>query len=310
MESDLAFFALLARRESFTSTGQELGLSASAVSRRLARLEDRLGVRLLNRTTRRVSLTSEGETYLREASRILGDIESLEQKVAGARETPKGLLRINSTLRFGRTRIAPAVAGYRQLYPDVEVQLILTDTPLNLVSEGIDVGIRFGAPPDSRMVMRLLARNRRYLCAAPAYLQRHGTPAALGDLQKHNCIVLRQDHGAYDLWRFDDQNGEMQTARVTGNLSTNDGEVALDWVLGGHGIMLRSEWDIARHVREGRLSIVLPDFRQTAHISATYPERNNLSARVRTFIDHLAKNLGASGTELRLMDQARDPFSI
>lgn len=291
MESDLAFFALLARRESFTSTGQEIGVSASAVSRRLARLEDRLGVRLLNRTTRRVSLTSEGETYLREASRILGEIESLEQKITGARETPKGLLRINSTLRFGRTCIAPMIAAYKQRYPEVEIQLILSDAPLNLVREGIDVGIRFGAPPDSRMVMRLLVRNRRYICAAPAYLQRHGTPAALGDLQKHNCIVLRQDHGTYDLWRFDDQNGEMQTAKVSGDLSTNDGEVALDWVLQGHGIMLRSEWDIARHVRDGDLRIVLPGFRQTAHISAVYPERHNLSARVRSFIDHLAATL-------------------
>lgn len=295
-ESDLAFFVLLARRESFTTTGRDLGVSASAVSRRLARLEDRLGVRLLNRTTRRVSLTSEGEAYLREAVRILGEIDALEQKITGARETPKGLLRINSTLRFGRTYIAPTISAYKRQYPEVEVQLVLTDAPLNLVKEGIDLGIRVGAPPDSRMVLRLLLRNHRYLCAAPAYLRRHGAPATLADLKRHNCIVLRQDHGAYDVWRFDDQSGEMQTAKVTGDLSTNDGEIALDWVLGGHGIMLRSEWDIARHVREGSLRVVLPGFRQTAPISAVYPERNNLSAKVRSFIDHLAAMLGEIGT--------------
>lgn len=296
MESDLSFFVLLARRESFTATGRDLGISASAVSRRLAKLEDRLGIRLLNRTTRRVSLTSEGDAYLLEAARILGDIDALEQRITGARDTPKGLLRINSTLRFGRTYIAPAISSFKQRHPEVQVQLILTDAPLNLVKEGIDLGIRFGAPPDSRMVMKMLVRNRRYLCASPSYLANHGTPAFLGDLQGHNCIVLRQDHGAYDVWRFDDRNGEMQTAKVSGDLSTNDGEIALDWVLGGHGIMLRSEWDIARHVRDGSLRVVLPACRQTAHLSAVFPERHNLSARVRRFVDHLAGTLKGAET--------------
>ncbi|UUX48920.1 LysR substrate-binding domain-containing protein [Nisaea acidiphila] len=295
MGNDLSFFVLLARLESFTATGRELGISASAVSRRLVKLEDRLGVRLLHRTTRRVSLTSEGDAYLLEAERILGDIDALEQRITGARDTPKGLLRINSTLRFGRTFIAPAISTFKQRYPEVEVQLLLTDAPLNLVKEGVDLGIRFGAPPDSRMVLRLLVRNRRYLCAAPSYLSRRGFPATLGDLQEHNCIVLRQDHGAYDIWRFDDRNGDMPTAKVGGDLSTNDGEIALDWVLGGHGIMLRSEWDIASHVRQGNLRIVLPNYRQSAHLSAVYPERHNLSAKVRRFVDHLADTLKETG---------------
>lgn len=300
-EGDLAFFVRLARRESFTATGRDLGLSASAVSRRLARLEDRLGVRLLNRTTRRVSLTSEGEAYLRDATRILDEINGLEQKLAGTRETPKGLLRVNSTLRFGRTHIARAISSYRHRYPDVEVQLLLTDAPMNLVKEGIDVGIRIGAPADNRMVMRLLVPNRRFLCAAPSYLKQHGTPTTLGDLQQHNCIVLRQDHGAYDIWQFDDLGGEMRTAKVRGDLSTNDGEIALNWVLGGHGIMLRSEWDIASHVRQGELRVVLPNYPQTANISAVYPEGFNLSAKIRSFIDHLADTLKATGKARPLM---------
>lgn len=290
-DSDLAFFVLLARRESFTGAALDLGISASAVSRRLARLEDRLGVRLLNRTTRRVSLTGEGEAYFGQAVRILGEIDALEHSLAQARETPKGLLRINATLGFSRAYLAPVISAFKKRYPEVEVQLVLTDAPLNLVEEGIDLGIRFGSPPVSRMVMRLLLRNRRLLCAAPSYLDRHGVPRVLADLRGHNCIVLRQDYDAYDVWRFDELGGDFPSAKVSGDLSTNDGEIALGWVLGGHGIMLRSEWDIARRVREGRLRIVLPSYVQTAHVSAVYPERHNQSAKVRTFVEYLSGQL-------------------
>ncbi len=302
MEADFPFFVLLARRGSITATAREMGISVSAVSRRLARLEARLGVQLLYRTTRRVSLTNEGEAYLEGAAQILSDIEALEQKVTGARETPQGLLRINSTLRFGRRYIAPTISAFKRKYPEVEVQLIQSDAPLSLVKEGIDLGIRIGAPSDNRMIMRLLVRNRRYLCASPEYLASRGEPETLEDLKAHNCIVLRQDHKAYDVWRFDDQNDQTCSAKVGGSLSTNDGEIALDWVLDGHGIMLRSEWDIANLVKNGRLKIVLPQFKQTAHISAVYPERLNLSAKVRTFIDHLADSLENSqrSTPLRL----------
>lgn len=305
-DSDLGFFVLLARRENFTDVGRELGISASAVSRRLARLEDRLGVRLLNRTTRRVSLTGEGEAYFGEAVRILGEIETLEQSLTQASETPKGLLRINATLGFGRAYLAPAISAFMRRYPDVEVQLVLTDAPLNLVEQGIDLGIRFGSPPDSRLVMRQLLRNRRFLCAAPSYLEQHGTPKGLADLQSHNCIVLRQDYDAYDVWRFDELNGELPSAKVSGDLSTNDGEIAHGWVLAGHGIMLRSEWDIAQHVRAGRLRIVLPHYVQNAHISAVYPDRHNLSAKVRAFIEHLSSHLEEAAKVQPLTLTAKD----
>lgn len=289
--SDLAFFVLLARKGNFTNTGLELGISASAVSRRLVRLEDHLGVRLLNRTTRRVSLTGEGEAYFAGAVRILGEIDALELSLSEAREIPTGLIRVNATLGFSRRYLVPVISTFKAQYPNVEVQLILTDAPLNLVEEGIDLGIRFGPPPDSRLVMRVLSRNRRFLCAAPSYLDRHGEIRTLADLQNHNCIVLRQNHDAYDVWRFDEINGEFPSARVTGDLSTNDGEIAIGWVLEGHGIMLRSEWDIAQHVGADRLRVVLPDFHQSANISAVYPERHNLSAKVRRFVDHLADML-------------------
>ena len=307
-EGDLAFFVLLARRESFSAAARDLGISGSAVSRRLARIEDRLGVRLLNRTTRRVSLTGEGEAYFAEGLRILSDIEALEQSLSRARDVPSGVLRINATLGFSRAFIAPAASAFASIYPEVEVRLVLSDAPLNLVEEGIDLGIRFGMPPASQMVMRLLHRNRRFMCASPAYLERRGVPSTLAEIRQHNCIVLRQDYDAYDVWRFDEIGDHSPTAKVGGRLSTNDGEIALGWVLDGHGIMLRSEWDISRRVREGSLRVVLPEYFQTANIAAVYQERHNLSAKVRVFVDTLAEQvrtgsvtspLQLTGAELR-----------
>lgn len=290
-EGDLGFFVLLARRESFVETAREIGITASAVSRRLARLEDRLGVRLLNRTTRRVSLTGEGEAYFKKAVRLLGEIEDLENSLRAGREKPSGLLRINATFGFSREYIAPTVAEFRETYPNVDVQLVVSDAPLNLIEEGFDLNIRFSTPPNSALIQRLLQRNRRFICASPAYLEKHGPPKNLHELAQHNCIVLRQEHDIYDVWRFDDHDGKSPTARVNGGLSTNDGEMAREWMLGGHGLMLRSEWDIAHHVREGRLRVVLPQYFQTANISAIYPERHHLTAKVRMFTDSLAARI-------------------
>ena len=287
LDSDMQFFALLARQGSFTDAALRLGISPSAVSRRLARIEDRLGTRLMNRTTRRTSLTSEGEAYLEAALGILAQIEMVEQSLARARERPHGLLRINATFQFGREHIAPAIGDFIGEHPEVEAQLVLSDAPLNLVEEGFDLGIRFGLPPSSRLVARLLLRNRRLLVASPDYLARHGVPRRLADLAAHNCIVLRQEHDAYDVWRFDGGH----SAKVSGTLSTNDGEIAVNWVLHGLGIMMRSEWDVSRHIAAGRLRVVLPRQHSEAHIYAVYPERLNLSAKVRHFVDFLGTRL-------------------
>ncbi len=290
-ESDLGFFVLLARHGSFVETAREIGITSSAVSRRLARLEDRLGVRLMNRTTRRVSLTGEGEAYLGKAVRLLSEIEELEHSLRSGQELPSGLLRINATFGFSREFIAPTVSEFCSTYPDVDVQLVVTDAPMNLIEQGVDLNIRFGSPPTSNLVQRLLQRNRRFLCASPTYFEKYGIPATLGDLRQHNCIVLRQEHDIYDVWRFNERGGESPSARVNGGLSTNDGEMAREWMLKGHGIMLRSEWDIAHHVREGRLQVVLPEYFQTANIAAIYPERHHLTAKVRFFVDLLADRI-------------------
>lgn len=290
-DSDLGFFVLLARKGNLSAAALELNLSPPAVSKRLAKLEDRLGVRLMNRTTRRISLTSEGEAYFQSAERIMREIEDLEQRVSTARDTPTGLLRVNATFGFGREHLAPVVSKFAHLYPDVEVQLVLSDAPLNMVEEGIDLAIRFGGLPNSRLRARKLQRNRRFMCASPEYLARHGVPRHLSDLADHNCIILRQDHDSYDLWKL--QRGQrFETVRVHGTLSSNDGEIALRWVLDGHGIMLRSEWDISRHVDAGRLALVMPQYAQIdADIYAVYPERHNVSAKVRIFIDYLHNQL-------------------
>ncbi|HEV7436050.1 MAG TPA: LysR family transcriptional regulator [Pseudorhizobium sp.] len=295
-ETDMRFFTVVAQRSNLSEAALELGLTASAVSRRLARMEDRLGVRLVNRTTRRVSLTSEGEAYLAASIDILNRITAAEEAIVSARGEPQGLLRINATFQFGREHVAPAVSAFAHRHPEVEAQLVLTDAPLNIMEEGFDLQVRFGEPAATRNVMGLLLRNRRVLVASPDYLRRHGTPKRLSDLTQHSCIVLRQEHAAYDIWRF----GDDDSVRVAGGLSTNDGEIAVSWVLNGHGIMLRSEWDVARHVRAGRLMVVLPRYYMKADIMAVYPERLNLSAKVRLFIELLRERIKERAPDLQL----------
>ncbi len=288
--TDLGFFTLLARQPSLAAAAQALGVTPPAVSRRLAALEKRLGVRLLNRTTRRLSLTPEGERYLEDGEQILRDIESLERSLAASRAMPRGLLRINATFGFGRRHLAPLVSQFAKSWPDVEIVLQLTDRPLDLTEHAMDIGIRFGAPPDARVLARKIASNRRLLCASPAYLAQHGHPAQPRDLLNHACIVIRENNAAFNNWQLTD--GKQQTmVKVRGPLSTNHGEIAVDWALAGHGIVLRSEWDVAAYLRTGQLVRILePWVGNSADIHAIYPQRHHLSATVRVFLDFLAEH--------------------
>lgn len=294
--SEMAFFNLLARYGSLSATARELGVSTAAVSKRLAQMEARLGVQLLNRTTRRASLTQEGEIYLTHARRILADIDDMEQQVSSAVAAPKGLLRVNATLGFGRSHVAPLVSRFVKAHPEVEVQLQLTVNPPPLTEDAFDVCIRFGEPPDARVVARLIAPNRRLLCAAPAYLARHGTPRVPHDLARHNCIGIRQGDEAYGMWRLA-SGKQTQAIKVHGNLSTSDGEIAVNWALDGHGILMRAEWDIAKYLRSGRLVQVLENYRTpAADIHAVYPARHQHSARVKAFVDFLARHFEKPST--------------
>jgi LysR family transcriptional activator of dmlA len=286
----MQFFMLVARLGSLAAAARAIDLSPPAASKRLAALEARLGVRLLNRTTRSLSLTSEGETYLQHAARILAEIADMEEAVSQGRSTPRGLLRVNATLGFGRTAIAPLVSAFAQRYPDVEVQLEVTDRPVDLVESGFDLAIRFGALPDKRLNARRIMSNRRFLCASPAYLERHGTPTGLAQLAKHRCIIHRQNDDAYGIWRFA-HHEHTEVVKVHGALSSNDGDIVLGWALDGHGILIRSGWDLARYLDSGRLRIVLPEFTlPTADLFVYYPSRRNQTIRARAFIDFLAEH--------------------
>jgi LysR family transcriptional regulator, transcriptional activator for dmlA len=285
---EMQFFNVVVRCGSLAAAARELQVSPPAVSKRLAALEARLGVTLLNRTTRRLALTHEGETYLETARRILGEIESLERELQGARSEPGGLLRVNATLGFGRMHVAPAIASFARLHPKIDVQLQLSVNPPALTEDAFDVCVRFGEPPDARVIARMLAPNRRLLCASPAYLQRRGLPRTPHDLASHDVIAIRQGDEAYGLWRL--RSGRrVETVRVRGALSTNDGEIAVNWALAGHGIVLRAEWDVARYLRSGRLRQVLEGWQTPpADIYAVCPARHQATMRVRAFVDYLA----------------------
>lgn len=285
--SDLAFFSLLMKQGSLAAAAQQLGLTPAAASKRLAAIERRLGVRLLNRTTRRISLTPEGETYLVEGEHVLAELQALEQAVAGARARPKGTLRVAATLGFGRRHIAPVLSRFARRYPEVDAQMHLTDRPVNIVEQGFDVHVRFGEVPDARLTARLLARNQRVLCASPAYLRQAGEPAAPRDLGAHRCIVIREAEEAFGTWHL--RSGSRQeTVKVRGALSTNDGESATAWALDGHGILMRSMWDAAALLESGRLQRVLPDWTApSADIHVIFAVRDHLSAKVRAFVDFL-----------------------
>lgn len=297
--SELEFFVLIARLGNLSAAGRALDLTPPAATKRLAQMESRLGVRLVNRTTRSISLTSEGETYLLHATRILAQVREMEDAVSSSRSELRGLLRVNATLGFGRTTIAPLVSEFAKHHPFVEVQVEVTDKPIDLVESGFDLAIRFGALPDQRLNARCLMSNRRFLCASPLYLERYGTPKSLADLAHHRCIIHRQNDDAYGIWRFmHDEHSEVM--KVQGMLSSNDGDIVLGWALDGHGILIRSEWDLAKYLESGRLRVVLPDFTlPSADLFVYYPTRRNQTARARAFIDflveHFRKPIASSG---------------
>lgn len=285
--SDLRFFSLLLREGSLAAAAQQMGLTPPAVSRRLALLEQRLGVRLLNRTTRRMHLTPEGETYLLEGARILSELEALERSVAGARSLPRGPLKIAATLGFGRTRLAPALSAFARAYPEVLVQLHLTERPVNLVEQGFDAVVRFGEQPDSRLTARRLLRNRRVLCASPGYLAQAGEPRLPSDLLAHRCIVIRESDETYGTWHLR-QGSDQETVKVNGALSTNDGGAALAWALDDQGILQRSLWDIAALLESGQLREVLPDWKlPPADIYLVHASKSELSAKIRALSDFM-----------------------
>ena len=289
--ADLGFFSALAMAGSLSAAAREMRITTAAVSKRLSLMESRLGVPLLNRTTRRMSLTVEGETMLRHARSILAEMADLEQQLGASRSTPSGLLRINATLGFGRSHIGPLISRFVRQYPQVDAQLQLSVDPPALSDDAFDVCIRFGPPPDTRVIARKIASNQRLLCASPAYIAQHGEPKTPADLARHNFISIRQGGEAYGVIKLSrGRTGKTETIKTRGNLTTNDGSIAVQWALDGHGLLLRAEWDIRDHLAKGQLVQVLPQCHTPdADIYAVYPAQHKSAARVRAFVDFVAE---------------------
>ena len=307
--TDLEFFLALANACSVSRTARELGITPAAVSKHLALMESRLGVPLFNRTTRSMSLTPEGDVYLGHARKILASIGEMEDQLLGANASPQGLLRVNATLGFGRSHIAPLISDFVRKYPQVDIQLQLSVNPPPSGDDAYDICFRFGNPPDSRSIARLIAANRRVVVASPAYLKRYGEPKTPADLARHNCIGIRQGDEAYGLWRFATTKGKgknnnssnskaesTESVKIRGNLTTNDGGIAVNWALDGHGILLRAEWDVQKYLQSGRLVQLLAQYSSPdADIYAVYAQQHRTSLRVKTFLDFVVAASGGEG---------------
>lgn len=290
---DIAFFDVVARSSSLTEAARVFGVSVSSVSKRLSQIEKRLGVLLIQRTTRRLTLTPEGERYAAGAGVIAAQLTELEESISEQHSELIGRARVRSTMGLGRAHIAPLISDFLDVHPRVQVELELSPLPLNVAGAEFDIGIRVGALQDSRLTAKRLCRNRKVVCASPEYLGRYGAPADVQDLERHNCIVLRENDGDYALWRFG-SGADETSIRVTGNLLCNDGEVTTQWCLDGHGLIMRSLWHVAPYLRDGTLVQVLEEVpTPQADVYALYAATSFVPRRIRALIDHLAAGLPA-----------------
>ena len=283
---DLRIFCMVANKQGFAATALELGVSKALISKRVAILEKTLQTRLLHRTTRKTALTEDGHTVYQWAKRILEDIDQMSDAVSAAKTTPRGLLRICTSSGFGRNHVGPAISAMAQRYPELEIQLELLDRPVDLIREGFDLDIRVGAVHEDSLLARLVGRNSRVLCASPAYLERWGTPTRLAELANHRCVMVRERDQDYGRWRLEGPDG-VETVRMNGPLAVNNGEIAHRWAIDGHGIILRSIWDVRPSLRRGELVRVLPDYHQEANVWAVYPSRLSTSAKVRVCVQFM-----------------------
>ncbi|NVM79069.1 LysR family transcriptional activator of dmlA [Duganella sp. SG902] len=287
---DLRVFAIAARKASFAAAAEELGMSPAYVSKRIGVLEQALGVRLFHRTTRRVIVSEDGERVYAHAMTILENLDSLLHEVAERREVPRGLLRISSSFGFGRNVVAPVVARLVAAHPSLQVRFEVFDRLVDIVAEGFDLDIRVGDEIPPHLIARKLMANHRILCASPAYLKTHGTPRGLQELAAHNCLAIKERDLPFGVWSLRSGANE-ETVKVTGSLSSNHGEIALQWAVAGAGIVLRSHWDAQPYLHSGELVQVLPQYSQSANVWAVYPQRLAGSAKVRVCVEFLEQQL-------------------
>lgn len=290
--SGLGVFAQVVEANGFTAAAARLGVSKAAVSKQVARLEDRLGVRLLNRSTRRLGLTEAGRDFYARARRILDEVEEAEQVASSRQVSPRGLLKVNAPVTYGLRALAPVVPDFMRRYPEVQIELVLNDRFVDLIDEGFDLAIRIAALPDSSLIARRLCAARHVLFAAPAYLDRYGAPQTPADLVRHECLLYTYLSSG-DEWRFIAPDGKPFGVRVAGPMRANNGDALRLAAIAGLGIGYAPDVFMGDDFDAGRLVRLLPEWRtpETA-VQAVYPPGRPLGAKVRVFIEYLSEILG------------------
>jgi DNA-binding transcriptional LysR family regulator len=282
----ISTFVEVVARGSLSAAARAEGIAPAMIGRRLDALEARLGVKLLQRTTRRLVLTDEGSAFLEECQRILGELEEAEAAASERSARATGNLLVSAPAGFGRQHVAPLLPSFLAEHRELSVNLNLNDRMVDVIGEGVDVAIRIASLTDSNLVGVKLADNQRVVVASPAYLKRHGTPHTLADLAKHACLAISSE-GSQRGWTFRDH-GKIVTLRVGGNMVCNDGAVLHDWALAGKGLAWRSMWEVAAQIETGRLCTVLDDYAAPGNdIYAVFAQRRHLPLRIRAFVDFL-----------------------
>ena len=290
---DLLLFVRVAELRSLTAAGRDLRLTPAVVSSRLIRLEKKLGMRLLNRTTRQVDLTPDGHQFLQHSLNILEAVDQAQSAIAVSRDSPAGALKISAPVSFARLHLAPMAAAFTERHPQVQLQLVASDRFDDFFHEQIDLLIRVGELKDSNMVARRLAVSRRVFCASPDYLTRSGTPNTPEDLADHNCLLLRFPGSQQWRWPLVHPTGQHETLSLSGTMDSDNSEIVTQWCLSGQGIAMKDLWEVAPYIKEGKLVEVLAEFPPVAYpITALYPHSQYLPPRVRQFVDFLVEHIG------------------
>ena len=292
--TEMAIFERVAERGSFAGAAEDVKLSPSAVAKLITRLEQRLGVRLINRTTRRLALTAEGEIYLDRVREILGAIEAAESEIASARASPRGHLRVHTFPVIAAHELAPALPDFLARHPHITFDFMVTNRSVDLVGENVDVSLRIGPLEDSALVSRKIVDLSRVVCASPGYLARHGRPAEPADLVRHACLTLSRNPGSAS-WPFR-INGKLTRIDVKGRVGADSADMLLQLAIGGAGILRLSEHVVARAIHEGLLQPLLQDVQdpQTYPLFALMPPGHHQAPKVRAFIDFLIERLGSA----------------
>ena len=291
----LESFVAVATKGSLTATALAEGVAPAVIGRRIDALEERLGVKLMVRTTRRITLTHEGSAFLEDCQRLLSELASAEASVSAGGVKASGHLRVTAPAGFGRRHVAPLVPKFLARHPDVSLSLNLSDRVVDIVNEGFDCAVRVGDLPDSSLVSVRLADNRRLCVATPGYLRRAGVPKSPADLARHECLTLSSDASQTRGWAFE-VDGQVTHLRPSGRLDCSDGQVLHEWCLLGLGIAWRSTWEVESDVESGRLQVVLEDYAAPPNgIYAVFPQRKHLPLRVRLWIDFLKHTYGDPG---------------